>query len=52
MSLYRVAKDLAHRWLLLLVQSEVDSYGDSYGCTYHRVVTHTQIAHHLYVSRN
>ena len=37
---------------LLLVQSQVDSYGDSYSSTYHRVVTHTEEAHHLYVSRN
>ena len=37
---------------LLLVDSEVDSYGDSYSSTYHRVVTHTEEAHHLYVSRN
>ena len=37
---------------LLLVQSEVDSNGDSYSSTYHRVVTHAEEAHHLYVSRN
>ena len=37
---------------LLLVDSEVDGYGDSYSSTYHRVVTHTEEAHHLYVSRN
>ena len=37
---------------LLLVDSEVDSYSDSYSSTYHRVVTHTEEAHHLYVSRN
>ena len=37
---------------LLLVDSEVDSYGDSYSSTYHWVVTHTEEAHHLYVSRN
>ena len=37
---------------LLLVQCEVDSYGDSHGSTYHWVVTNTQEAHHLNVSRN
>ena len=37
---------------LLLVQCEVDSNGDSYRSTYHRVVTHAEEAHHLYVSRN
>ena len=37
---------------LLLVDSEVDSYGNSNSSTYHRVVTHTEEAHHLYVSRN
>ena len=37
---------------LLLVESQVDSYSDSYCCTYHWVVTNTQEAHHLYVSRN
>ena len=37
---------------LLLVQCEVDSNGDSYRSTYHWVVTHTEEAHHLYVSRN
>ena len=37
---------------LLLVDSEVDSYSDSNSSTYHRVVTHTEEAHHLYVSRN
>ena len=36
---------------LLLVQGEVDSNGYRNGSTYHRVVTHTQEAHHLYVSR-
>ena len=33
---------------LLLVDSEVDSYSDSNSSTYHRVVTHTEEAHHLY----
>ena len=37
---------------LFLVQGEVDSYGDSHGSTHHRVVTNTQEAHHLDVSRN
>ena len=37
---------------LLLVDSEVDSYGNSNSSTYHRVVTHTEEAHHLYVSKN
>ena len=37
---------------LLLVEGEVDSNGDSHCCTYHRVVTHTEEAHHLNVSRN
>ena len=42
--------DIARK--LLLVQGEVDSNGYRYCCTYHWVVTHTQEAHHLYVSRN
>ena len=37
---------------LLLVDSEVDSYSDSNSSTYHRVVTHTEEAHHLNVGRN
>ena len=39
-------------FLLLLVEREVKGYGDSHCCTYHRVVTHTQEAHHLHVGRN
>ena len=35
----------------LLLHSLFDSYSNSYSCTYHRVVTHTQEAHHFYVSR-
>ncbi len=38
--------------LLLLVQRQVDGYGDGNGSTYHGVVTDTQEAHHLNVSRN
>ena len=37
---------------LLLVQGEVDSNGYGYGSTHHWVVTHTEEAHHLNVSRN
>ena len=37
---------------LLLVQSEVEGNGDSHRSTYHRVVAHTQEAHHLDVSRH
>ena len=37
---------------LLLVQGEVDSNSYRYSCTYHWVVTHTEEAHHLNVSRN
>ena len=44
--------NLAKSEELLLVQCEVDSNGDSYRSTYHRVVTHAEEAHHLYVSRN
>jgi len=36
---------------LLLVQIQVSLYSTSYGATYHGVVTNTQEAHHLYVSR-
>lgn len=44
--------NLAKSEKLLLVECEVDSNGDSYRSTYHRVVTHAEEAHHLYVSRN
>lgn len=37
---------------LLLVQSEVNVYCASNRATYHWVVTNTEEAHHLYVSRN
>ena len=37
---------------LLLVQSEVNLYGASYGAAYHGVVTDAEEAHHFYVSRN
>lgn len=37
---------------LLFVHSQVDSNGNSNGSTYHWVVTHAKITHHLYVSRN
>ena len=37
---------------LLFIQGEVDGDGYRYGSTYHRVVTHAEEAHHLYVSRN
>ena len=35
---------------LLLVQSEVNLYGASYGAAYHGVVTDAEEAHHFYVS--
>ena len=31
----------------ILVHCLLDSYCNSYGCTHHRVVTHTEEAHHL-----
>ena len=37
---------------LFLVDSQVDSNGDSHCSTYHWVVAHTEEAHHLYVSGN
>ena len=38
--------------ILLLVQGEVDGNSYRYGSTHHRVVTHTQEAHHLNVGRH
>ena len=37
---------------LLLVQKKVCLNSNSYSSTYHRVVTHTEEAHHLNVCRN
>ena len=37
---------------LLLVQGEVNGHSHRNGSTHHRVVTHTEEAHHLYVSRH
>ena len=44
--------NLAKSEELLLVQCEVEGNGDSHRSTYHRVVAHTQEAHHLDVSRH
>ena len=44
--------NLAKSEELLLVQCEVEGNGDSHRSTNHRVVAHTQEAHHLNVSRH
>jgi len=42
-----IFKDLFH---LFFIKCQVDSNGDSYSSTYHRVVTHAEEAHHLKLS--
>jgi len=36
----------------LLIQCQSYIHGAGYGATYHRVVTYTQEAHHLHMSRH